>query len=143
MLGGPTGSVNDSVVTAYRAAPTSRPRLLSAWREKAFQRFLSLGFPTTGHEEWKYTNVSPLAQMAFSLPPFQRVTIATAIKGPKLVFVNGWFQENLSDLEELPEGVLVKSIREVLEAGDSSLKSLIEKLTPIACPLRGFNATCL
>ena len=32
MLGGLIGSVNDSVVTAYRAAPTLRPRLRSAWR---------------------------------------------------------------------------------------------------------------
>jgi len=34
-------------------------------REAAFQRFVDLGFPTTHNEEWRFTNVSPIARANF------------------------------------------------------------------------------
>jgi len=42
----------------------------AAWinrlRENAFDRFEQTGFPTTRDEEWKYTNVAPIAKMKFA-----------------------------------------------------------------------------
>src|ERR1035437_966222 len=32
-------------------------------RETAFQRFTELGFPTTHDEEWRFTNVAPIARL--------------------------------------------------------------------------------
>ena len=32
-------------------------------RETAFQRFQELGFPTTHDEEWRFTNVAPIARL--------------------------------------------------------------------------------
>ena len=34
---------------------------VQALREAAFQRFAELGFPTTRDEEWRFTNVAPIA----------------------------------------------------------------------------------
>jgi len=34
-------------------------------RERAFARFTELGFPTTRDEEWRFTNVAPIAREAF------------------------------------------------------------------------------
>jgi len=34
-------------------------------RERAFARFTELGFPTTRDEEWRFTNVAPIARKAF------------------------------------------------------------------------------
>src|SRR5262245_4221880 len=34
-------------------------------RREAMARFAELGFPTTKHEEWKYTSVAPIARMSF------------------------------------------------------------------------------
>jgi Fe-S cluster assembly protein SufD len=34
-------------------------------RESAFQRFAELGFPTTHDEEWRFTNVAPIARAKF------------------------------------------------------------------------------
>jgi Fe-S cluster assembly protein SufD len=34
-------------------------------REAAFQRFAELGFPTTHDEEWRFTNVAPIARTEF------------------------------------------------------------------------------
>ena len=38
---------------------------LQALREAAFQRFSELGFPTTHDEEWRFTNVAPIARTGF------------------------------------------------------------------------------
>jgi len=36
-----------------------------ALREAAFERFAKLGFPTTREEEWRFTNVAPIARASF------------------------------------------------------------------------------
>ena len=37
-------------------------------REEAFQRFSELGFPTTHDEEWRFTNVAPIARTQWNAP---------------------------------------------------------------------------
>lgn len=37
-------------------------------REAAFRRFSELGFPTTHDEEWRFTNVAPIARARFGMP---------------------------------------------------------------------------
>src|SRR5579863_123981 len=34
-------------------------------REKAFQQFAAVGFPTTHDEEWRFTSVAPIARAKF------------------------------------------------------------------------------
>ena len=62
-------------------------------REEAAERFRELGYPTTRIEEWKYTNVSPIAKVQWSAA---RPGTASAAQDPRyanaiaeLVFVNG------------------------------------------------------
>jgi Fe-S cluster assembly protein SufD len=38
---------------------------LKELRDRAFARFAELGFPTTHDEEWRFTNVAPIARTAF------------------------------------------------------------------------------
>jgi len=38
-------------------------------RTEAFRRFVDRGFPTTREEEWRFTNVAPIAAMAFVRAP--------------------------------------------------------------------------
>src|ERR1035437_2121238 len=42
------------------------PAWFEALRNEAFARFAELGFPTTHHEEWRFTNVSAIARTAFT-----------------------------------------------------------------------------
>lgn len=55
----------------------TRQRPAAAWlqqlRDAAFQRFSELGFPTTKNEEWRFTNVAPIARTKFA-------TAAPAVK---------------------------------------------------------------
>jgi Fe-S cluster assembly protein SufD len=45
----------------FTAQPKAEP-WVQALREAAFQRFVELGFPTTHDEEWRFTNVAPIAR---------------------------------------------------------------------------------
>src|SRR5579864_3460077 len=51
--------------------PFTQQRPAAPWvqalREAAFQRFSELGFPTTHDEEWRFTNVAPIARTRFDV----------------------------------------------------------------------------
>src|SRR5437868_595480 len=73
-------------------------------RKNAIERFLDSGFPTTKLENWKYTNVAPIRRLTFS--PSRRLPAASIphslraqielFPSPRLVFVNGMFNPDLS-----------------------------------------------
>ncbi len=46
---------------------SNQPQWLKALREKAFAYFTDNGFPTVENEEWKYTNIAPMAKESFLL----------------------------------------------------------------------------
>src|SRR6266542_3702966 len=83
------------------------PAWLKAVRESAINRFAELGFPTTRNEEWKYTNVAPIARTPFRpasgsvkagpaiVETLQRSPLACVECG-KLVFVDGRYSPELS-----------------------------------------------
>jgi Fe-S cluster assembly protein SufD len=59
--------------TAEWLAAFTRQSPAAPWlqdlRDAAFQRFSELGFPTTHDEEWRFTNVAPIARATFSPLP--------------------------------------------------------------------------
>ena len=98
-------------------------------RKSAFARFNELGFPTArrGNEEWKYTDIRPLARHAFR-PATRFNAVDPAELGPYnpgneqwhlAVFVDGIFNPQLSSLDSLPSGVKIESIASVLSGPDS------------------------
>ena len=96
-------------------------------RESALDRFEQLGFPTTDDEEWKYTNVAPITKIDFEpsllLGADAQTLNAEQLKGfiyeeanhSRLVFVNGFYSQDLSSIEALPEGVLVSNMADTLD----------------------------
>jgi Fe-S cluster assembly protein SufD len=65
-------------------------------REQAAQRFAQLGWPTPQQEEWKYTNVAPIARVAWKFgtsgaphPAFGEEARFHARAAAEYVFVNG------------------------------------------------------
>jgi Fe-S cluster assembly protein SufD len=87
-------------------------------RQDAFARFCEVGFPTTHDEDWRFTNVSAIAQTAFRLTRNRRVWLSQQELEPyrvpgvscQLVFVNGHFARELSLLGKLPDGVKVGNL---------------------------------
>ena len=113
-------TLNDTV-QAYvaefhaRAAELDGPAELLDTRRRALSRFREFGFPTTRHEEWKYTSVAQLAKTSFvpTQPTLNGQARELAIAGVadcRLVFVNGRYQPNLSFITALPGGVLVTNL---------------------------------
>ncbi|MEO7189768.1 MAG: SufD family Fe-S cluster assembly protein, partial [Vicinamibacterales bacterium] len=62
---------------AFRRTPAFGQGGLAGARESAFNRFLTEGFPTTRNEEWRHTNLAPIASSTYSLAPDVEVDDAT------------------------------------------------------------------
>src|SRR5919106_1290513 len=105
-------------------------------RRAALARFAELGFPTTHHEEWKYTNVAPIARTPFQLAPrpspeqaaeaLAAATIAD-LTCTQLVFVNGHYVPELSSPRPLPSGVQVGSLAAVLAGAPSQVEPYLAR----------------
>jgi Fe-S cluster assembly protein SufD len=117
-----------------RAEQTWAPRE-PAWvhrlRQAAMACFATQGFPTTRHEEWKYTNVAPIVKTRFTPAAYDtkgvaRESLIDLSRGTlgrvQLVFVNGHYAAPLSSLHALPEGVRVGSLAAVLTAAPEQLE---------------------
>ena len=82
-------------------------------------RFAELGLPTPRDEDWRFTSVRPITELNFTVAAADTNTtldgcVFAEITGPQLVFVNGHYAADLSQIGELPAGVEVRN----LAAGD-------------------------
>lgn len=89
---------------------------LKELRSKAWDRFVATGFPTLKSESWRYTAVSSIArEVGYVRPaaPKPNAKLITHLQSQlqpfkdcaRLIFINGWFMPQLSDLKPL-EGVI-------------------------------------
>ncbi len=117
------------------------PRWLNARRRAGIERFERVGFPDTKQEEWRFTNVAPIARMRFALaggrPNEQARRQASEYSfgseaAAELVFVNGSFSAELSRIGKLPRGVTVKGLRDALANDDGILEEYLAKYADIA-----------
>src|SRR5438034_943971 len=99
------------------------PAWLDDLRKAAIARFELVGFPTTKLEDWRFTNVAPIARTPFKLAePIndgQIVERAAEFSFGKdaaceLVFVNGHYTPQLSKLGKLPRSATVRSLSQAL-----------------------------
>src|SRR6185295_3383194 len=102
----------DSYQAAFQALQADRTdSTANAWlarlRAAAMDRFESLGFPTVSEEEWKYTNVAPIARGGFSPKAASGKLLGAGdiasfsypeTESSKLVFINGAYDRELSSL---------------------------------------------
>jgi Fe-S cluster assembly protein SufD len=102
-------------------------------RQKAFEAYERAGLPHRRIEDWKYTDLRGLMREVLPLaaaPDAAALTrAATALKlhaidgVRRLVLVDGVFAPKLSDLGDLEKGFGIRTLREVLEAGDAALQA--------------------
>ncbi|MGR6034794.1 MAG: Fe-S cluster assembly protein SufD [Candidatus Nitrosoglobus sp.] len=105
-------------------------------RQQALGYFLSLGFPGPKEEGWKYTRVRTLAETAFTpiiaspipvgLDDCQRHFFAD-MSCFRLVFIDGRFVEGLSEIEALPEGVVVGSLASAFRQQEGKLCNVLAR----------------
>ncbi len=117
----------ENYFSAYKLFAKTREAKDSAWllnlRQRAGESFEELDFPTTRNEAWKYTNIAPVLKTPFrqlldlELDGLTVETIATFTfaesRHSQLVFVNGLFASELSNLTGLPPGITVSNLADV------------------------------
>ena len=120
-----------------RGAFASAPAWLAAARDRAIARFGALGFPTTRHEEWRFTSVAPIAERAFHLADDGAARVSEADLAPalfgapganRLVFVNGRHAAGLSVAGRWPAGVEVTDLARALAADTARLEPHLTRL---------------
>jgi len=105
------------------------PSWLKSIRRQAIDSFERLGFPTMRDEYWKYTNVTPIAQTEFQLVPeassLKPDQIEPFLFGspnwPRLVFVNGHFSKDLSQVKKI-SGLALMNLNEALVKNPEAAK---------------------
>ena len=98
------------------------PAWLRGIRRDAFECARESGLPTTRDEEWRFTNVAPIAALSFSAAPHAAVdgewvrpySMAGA-SAAELVFVDGRYAPQLSSAAGLPRGAEAGSLAGVLD----------------------------
>lgn len=128
-----------------RAFAEARARLpgddaVAARRDAAFDVFAKDGLPHRRVEEWKYTDLRALMRDAKPLaaPPDAAAkarakaagTLIGDVETRRLVFVDGAFVAELSDVAGLEAGLAVGSLSQALAAGDPALTAYLGKLAP-------------
>jgi Fe-S cluster assembly protein SufD len=144
-------SLTDPVVAQYLAQietvrddlPGAAQSWVSDLRRQSALSFADRGLPTRRVETWKYTDLRNLRRAAFSPSSCADVS-ASAIASFKIdgahiaVYVDGLFAPTLSQLDDLPEGLVLTSLAHALETGD---QALCKELGGIADPVQpGFAA---
>jgi len=89
-------------------------------REDAIERFAQLGIPDSDLEAWKYTNISKIIDRPYTLPlspdapsvdPSDIASFTIdEMDAHRVVLVNGRLDESLSEIGDLPSGVVVSSL---------------------------------
>ncbi len=125
-------SSESRIVETFRQADTAahRPQWLLPLRDAGIAGFIELGFPTLRDEDWRFTNIAPIAALHFqpahavAVNGAETKTLSAApfaqLPGCRLVFVNGFFSPKLSRLQPLPGGARAESLSAAF-AGNAAL----------------------
>jgi len=106
-----------------REAASPQRSWLAPLRRAALTCFEELGFPTIRDEEWRFTNIAPIASTPFAparacKASFDGATLARLCADGlgycSLVFVNGLFDAARSRTGDLPAGTVVCSLAEAV-----------------------------
>lgn len=128
-------------IDAARAAALRLPGREAPWvsriRSEALDRFVKTGFPTPRDEEWKYTNVAPISRQVFTpVSPDRQCVLAVGqldqvlfgeLQAYRAVFVDGLFNEGLSNLGGLPDGASVTGLAQTLEHDAPGIEPFLDR----------------
>ena len=108
----------------------SAPPRITALRERGFEYFSTVGFPTTKMEQWRFTNIAAIANTDFDLAEPADISSAVLdpyelheVQGIKAVSINGRFSPTLSRTKRLPVGIEVSSLANALTNNEIGITS--------------------
>lgn len=107
---------------------------MDSLRTRALERFSAAGWPTSRQEGWRHTSLALLQQQNFTTAgsKYDAARIEPALKqlrhnepGHWMVFVDGQFAADLSDMGILPDGVDVMPVSQALKTHGDLVQELI------------------
>ncbi len=129
--------------------PGSATPSLALARRRALDQFATSGFPSPHEEEWKYTNVNPIAGHQFESPPrpgpgasaalVAALDFGSAAFEHLLVFLDGHFTPSLSRIGTLPGGATVANVAEVLAQNPARIEPYLGG-SETAAPFTALNS---
>jgi Fe-S cluster assembly protein SufD len=134
-------AVTEPFLEKFRHFEKGGKSSLLPFRKAGLALFAELGFPTLQNEDWRFTNVAPLAKLPFQ-PMFDAPKVNGAetkalnefafskLSGTRLVFVNGHYSAKLSTIEKLPAGVKVGSLAAALTSDAALAEKYLGRCTP-------------
>jgi Fe-S cluster assembly protein SufD len=124
------------------------PAWLTSLRAGAVRQLLAEGFPTTRDEDFRFTNVAPLASKAYpaadvpparaSLDALRAEATVPGLDAHELVFVNGRYAPELSSVDALPAGVRLVNVASTIGADPGLIEPLLGRAVKFA--MKGFTA---
>jgi Fe-S cluster assembly protein SufD len=119
-------------------------------RERAAKRFAEAGFPTIRQEDWRFTNVAPIAEARFPVAQGvfkQAAALVAAVNVPgavRLTICNGEFMPALSELGTLPKGLKITGLRDGARDNADGLEPFLAKVFEISAhPFAALNTSFL
>src|SRR5262249_13132839 len=121
------------------ATQANQPSWLLPLRQAGISTFAELGFPTLKDEDWRFTNVAPIAQQQFqpvletdgnASPALLEKLPFAKLPGSRIVFVNGIHVPTLSILAKLPNGVKVGNLASILASRPAFLEKYFAQYAP-------------
>ncbi|NQU27236.1 MAG: Fe-S cluster assembly protein SufD [Candidatus Marinimicrobia bacterium] len=109
---------------------------LTAWRRAALDQFSASGLPSSKQEDWRNLNLGPISGEYFVATPapeldlFNNLDFKYLPRTPRLVFVNGYFTAELSDLSQLSDEVKINSLTYLLKTDPKQVAKAVLGNTP-------------
>jgi len=106
-------------------------------RKEASSKFELSDFPTKKEEEWKYTNISPIINTEFTPSPLysedsEKIQSVEKYIIPNLavhllVFINGIFNKELSNIGKVQDGIIIDSLHQLTKTNPKFLSNHLFK----------------
>jgi Fe-S cluster assembly protein SufD len=131
-----------SLAEAFAAARATLPGQgdVASRREEAFRRFEKVGLPHRRVEEWKYTNLRMLMREAKPLAPMPDAqakqgagaagVVLGGVEARRVVFADGVFIPEFSDLAKLEPGLSITSLAQALSENEADVVARLAVVGP-------------
>jgi len=111
------------------------PELLQDLRTRGRESFASLGLPSQRQEEWRFTGLKGIEGEVFEPPttvaPRIDVTPWRVCDAHLLAFVDGIFAPDVSEIDDLPDGVVVSNLVLGATSGSEAVAQHLGSLAPL------------
>lgn len=118
------------------AARLPAPELLKGLHSSGRASFAALGLPSRRQESWRFTRLAEVEKARYEAPAAVplRVDISASrlADAHLLVFVDGIYSPDLSDIGDLPDGVVVSNLVVSTAAGSAVVANHLGRLAPLA-----------